>query len=379
MTTYLNGEAVLEGSVYFPTSGAWSAELQVASEAELAAGDAATLDLEGTAYTGTVVRAGLFGERLRVRLTGGALDWSEAVDVRHYRNVSTDDVLADVGVTTTPATGGTLPFWTRRPGTVGTTVDAVAATLGVPWRILPDGSVRIAAESPVAIDAALEDAEANEIERQPERGIIVLAAESGVVQPGTTIGDDAVGDVVYLLAPTGTRVRYYTEQRSRLWAGLERLVRWVVRDTLFLGVYPAEVIAQAADGTVDLVTDDERLRAQGLQAVPIRNGLPGTEVDVPAGTRVLLSFEAGDPRKPVATLWEAGTAGVTAVRIGGALAVALAELVDARLQTIQTTFDAHTHITTATIGASATPGVISPPAGAIGPLESVAAEKLFTE
>lgn len=56
--------------------------------------------------------------------------------------------------------------------------------------------------------------------------------------------------------------------------------------------------------------------------------------------------------------------------------VALANLVLARLNTIQAAFDAHIHVTTATIGASATPGVLSPTASPIGPLASVAASKV---
>lgn len=56
--------------------------------------------------------------------------------------------------------------------------------------------------------------------------------------------------------------------------------------------------------------------------------------------------------------------------------VALAADVKARLDTIQSTFDAHTHVTTATIGASGTPGVISPPSSPIGALASVAATKV---
>ena len=56
--------------------------------------------------------------------------------------------------------------------------------------------------------------------------------------------------------------------------------------------------------------------------------------------------------------------------------VALANLVDARLAAIQAAFDSHTHITTATIGASATPGVNAPTAAPIGPLASVAATKV---
>ena len=51
--------------------------------------------------------------------------------------------------------------------------------------------------------------------------------------------------------------------------------------------------------------------------------------------------------------------------------LALASLVMDRLDTLQSTFDGHDHITTATVGATPTPGVISPYASPIGPLDDV--------
>ncbi len=54
----------------------------------------------------------------------------------------------------------------------------------------------------------------------------------------------------------------------------------------------------------------------------------------------------------------------------------LSDLVDARLTSIQSTFDTHTHITTATIGPSAAPGTIAPPSSPIGPLDTVAATEV---
>jgi phage baseplate assembly protein V len=56
--------------------------------------------------------------------------------------------------------------------------------------------------------------------------------------------------------------------------------------------------------------------------------------------------------------------------------VALASLVLAELNDIREKFDAHIHTTTATVGASATPGVIAPPSPAMGPASSVASENV---
>jgi hypothetical protein len=368
----LNGEPVLEASVHFPMSGAWSAEIQVAAEDAPDPGQVVTFSLAGTDFVARVTRAGIEASRSLVRLTGGAVDWSEARAVKHYRNTDVGQVLSDLGVSTSTALDTDLPFWTRNPGTTGSAVQAIAKQLGVNWRVLPNGTVRLIEEAPAAVD--VEDAV--ETARDPGRGVVTVAVEDSLIQPGVLFGDDSVGDVTYELRDV-LRCRYYTQGRARIRDGLERIIRWVMRDTLFLGQYTAQVASQNADGSLDLLPDDLRLRSEGLQSVPIRHGLPGVTVEVPTGERVLLGFDGGDPTQPYAALWHEGQ--VTKVFIGGTEAVSLASLCKQRHDTIQAAFDAHIHITTATPGASATPGVIAPTATPIGPLGPVASDKLFTE
>lgn len=360
----LNGQPVLELDLHLPMNGAWSAEVQVADDAELAPGDVVTLGLPDLELAGRVVRAGIFAERLRARLTGGDVDWGAAQEPKHYKNTTTGQVLADVGVTPDQPLTDSLAFWTRAPGTTGAAVQAIATHLGVSWRVNPDGTVRIRAEAPESVDTT----GLVELARDPARGLVEVAPDSAVLLPGVQAGDDAVGDVLYSGGLGGLRARYYTEARARLRGALERVIRWVMRDTLYLGQYTATVVRQAADGTLDLLPDDDRLRSQGLQSVPIRHGLPGVTVEVPAGERVLLSFDSGDPSQPYAALWHAGQ--VTRVNIGGETAVALSTLVSERLDTIQAAFDAHVHPTGM--------GPSGPPASPIGPLEPVASEVLHT-
>jgi hypothetical protein len=366
----LNQDPAIALSLHLPMNGAWSAEMAVATDATYAVGDAVTLTVLDTDFAARVVRAAQYGDRLSLRLTGGAPDWGLAVGVKHYRNTTADQVIADAGVTLAASLNTSLPFWTRAPGTVGSTVQEVAQYLGLNWRVLPDGTVRVAAEDPELVDP-----QAVEISRDPARGLVELAPELGLVLPGSLVGSDTVGDVVYDLTPDGVRCRYQTEARATLRGSLERIIRWVTRNTIYLTTYSAQVIRQAADGTLDLLVDDLRLQSQGLQGVPIRHGLPGVTVEVPAGERVLLAFDGGDPAKPHAMLWHEGQ--VTKVRIGGEEPVALASLVSARLDLLQQTFDAHIHITTATVGLGP-PGTIAPPTTPVGPLEPVASEVLET-
>lgn len=70
--------------------------------------------------------------------------------------------------------------------------------------------------------------------------------------------------------------------------------------------YPCTVVAQNADGTLELRPDSASV--PGLSKVPIAYGIPGVRATVKAGARVRLTFEDLDPSRPIATIFE--TAGV---------------------------------------------------------------------
>lgn len=88
---------------------------------------------------------------------------------------------------------------------------------------------------------------------------------------------------------------------------LDRIIRFVTRETLYLRSFECTVEIDHGDNTLDLLPDDARVRGTGLSRVPIRHGLPGVTVRVATGSRVLLGFVEGDPRKPFASLWQPGS------------------------------------------------------------------------
>jgi len=87
---------------------------------------------------------------------------------------------------------------------------------------------------------------------------------------------------------------------------LEAFVRRVMRRTAYHAQHVAVVQRQHDDDSLDLLPDSDDIRGTGLSRVPIRHGLPGVRVRVAVGSRVLLTFEGGNPTAPRATLWEAG-------------------------------------------------------------------------
>lgn len=85
---------------------------------------------------------------------------------------------------------------------------------------------------------------------------------------------------------------------------LRSFIRSVTADSVYLRNYSAVVQRQHSDLTLDLLPDNDAVRGTGLSNVPIRHGLPGVEVRVLVGSRVLLGYENGDPQRPYAHLWD---------------------------------------------------------------------------
>lgn len=92
---------------------------------------------------------------------------------------------------------------------------------------------------------------------------------------------------------------------DRLKQALERLVQQATRRLDYLAAYPASVLIDHGDMTVDVQPDDTRLPA--MTGIPLRVNLPGAVVKVKKGARLLVQFEGGQPSKPIATLYQGGT------------------------------------------------------------------------
>ena len=73
----------------------------------------------------------------------------------------------------------------------------------------------------------------------------------------------------------------------------------------YLALYPATVLKDYGDMTLDLRADNPNLPE--LVKVPLRTFLPGVSVEVLPNSRVLLGFENGDPARPVAQLFDGGS------------------------------------------------------------------------
>jgi hypothetical protein len=101
---------------------------------------------------------------------------------------------------------------------------------------------------------------------------------------------------------------------DRFKESLAQVLRALLSEALdYDALYPAKVIAQDAQGRLDVRPDTARL--PDLAAIPIRYGIPGVKATIAANARVLIGFEARDPRRPIAYVWE--SASVTKLEIDG--------------------------------------------------------------
>lgn len=167
------------------------------------------------------------------------------------------------------------------------------------------------------------------------------------------------------------------------------LVGAVMSRVDFLALYPCQVIAQNADGTLELKPENENL--PGFSRVPIRHTIPGLRVELAGGNfsgcRALVGFDGGDPTKPFVanffgpdftTLLLGSTATVDQAAYQY---VALATKVLNELNKIKTAFDSHTHTvsvaTTCPAGAGSGTGTGAAPTP-IPAISSVASTRVKT-
>lgn len=160
---------------------------------------------------------------------------------------------------------------------------------------------------------------------------------------------------------------------DRFTASLEAFVRSVLGHRLdYLASYPAKVVAQNADGTLELVADDARLPT--YSKVPIRYGVPGVTATVAAGARAQLGFAGADPQKPVVTGFEASASALITLNVVGATlnlgatsglqGAGLGDQIATALDNIKTWLTTHVHVVPITGPAGSTPtaaAVLTPP------------------
>jgi hypothetical protein len=236
------------------------------------------------------------------------------------------------------------------------------------WRYLDDGKLWIGAEQWTA--AKLPEGD-ELLEQDPAMGRQVIGVTTPSLLPGVNL--EGVGQVLavdHWIEAEQIRT-HATTAPSHLVAVISDMVRAIVglpKDSGAppridkLALYPATVKSASSDGkTLDIQPADPRL--SGMQAVPLRVGVPGSIAVVQPGATVLLGWERGDPLRPYCVpAWDAGATvtklvlAASTVYIGeesGAEEIPLGQKLLQRIQDIESKFDSHVHTGTTTSGCTA--------------------------
>lgn len=319
----ISGTRVTSLSLLLPRVGQWTADVAADTDTDITGDVAITLD--GRSWRGSVVRGGVHAGAWRGRIVGGAglLAVASATALRGatLRLVIEEvcrgadvSIAADAGDLTAAA-----PRWhiVQRPA--AHVVGDVARAAGYAWRVTAAGEVWTGAEAwPVHTPAAPVDV----IDEAPETGRLELAGDVLGIAPGQTLAlprraPVRVGCVEIRATSEELRAVVLAERTTdpggRLLAAFEALVARAMRRVDYHARYEAVVVAQRADGTLDVVPDDTRIPS--AQAVPYR-APPGLTFEVPTGGRVLLGYVGGDPARPFCDLFEQHSA-VTKLQVNG--------------------------------------------------------------
>ncbi len=315
----VNGKALLCAEIRMPRIGAWRADIQSDDEADRSG--TVTIEIDGLEFVGTALpgRFGVNGTRVLGRIVGGAGMLTTTLPAKSYESPSgvrvgaiLADILRECGETlSSTAEAATvnakLRRWHRASGPAQHAIASLMDRVGADWRVLADGTVWIGAASwPEAnLPHVLEDEDWT-------TGVKTIAPDTPALTPGVTFLGMQVERVVHRVNSDG---ELRTEAHSRsVRDALQAALGRVEKAIQFSRMYRARVASQNADGTLQLVPDDEEMKGRGLDKVPIRNGLPGFVVKVLPGARVMFGFNGANPDDPyVAHFDEDGSSNLTSI------------------------------------------------------------------
>lgn len=215
-TLTVAGSAVVRGRVTVPRVGPWHAEVRLDADVPPSGAVALSWGDGAATWRGFIVpgRAGAYttGGPSQVRVVGGAGGLSREVDGASYRSTTPRVVLGQIlsavgerlsGASPAATLDRSLARWSRAAGPAGAQVDRLARTLGVPWRVLPDGSVYFGPEVAGALDLG---AQGSVTRRLPADALVQVATDTPwTLTVGLTLDGVRVEQIVHHLGPDRIR------------------------------------------------------------------------------------------------------------------------------------------------------------------------------
>jgi hypothetical protein len=308
------GVLVLESEVRMPLVGAWHASVVTDPNDPNAAPPTGPfrIEVDGIEFVGTVApgRAGGFGGRTAAHMVGGAGGYTRVLEPKNYASGITkvrtvvDDILREAGETLSAETDTSilekqLKGWQRGRGQAQHSLVLVLDQIGATWRVLRDGTTWIGVDTWPEVEP-----DGQVLDEDWSDGMIVVAPERPNMVPGIVVRGQRIEQVVHRNERSGLRTELYSQSVK---SALQKVLGSVRSESDFAKRWPCKVVRQNADGTVQVLTDDDAMRGKGADHVRIRVGIPGTTVKVKEGARGLLGFDNADPSLPFIDSWESET------------------------------------------------------------------------
>jgi hypothetical protein len=316
MEVRANGLLVIEGQITEPKNGPWTARLEIDEEETDLAGKVEIVI--GSQHWKGIATGAVEQGRYVARVIAGASGLKKELDAKYYYQSSLSMVLQDIMRETGETFDQTLseaavttfivPRWARLRGEARLALAQITKEVAGFWRHSREGRIFIRkAEQWTTLKG-----DYVEIARDPSSSTVEIAPEDEpFALPGAQLGQDKIIEVVTTWDGSGLRQRLTVDNGSKVRGTAAQFgdaMRRASEPALnYSQWYPAKVIKQDGDGTVELYPDDVRIRGNGITKVPLRHGLPGVSTKVSPGQRVVLFFEDGDPKKPAAAGWPQGS------------------------------------------------------------------------
>lgn len=328
---------VMDGDLLCPYYGNFSAHL-VLSDANAAPTGKVTLVWFGTSFSGYSIRSGDNEGRYSCLVVGGNGGFwktvpSKMYDYRVKANLPLTEILSSVGEklsskSTPSILTRELVNWPRLTQRCDECLNVITDQIGAIWRVLPDGTVFVGTDSwksAPAFDHSLQW-------RDPTWSSATFITQSVGILPGQRwptntlpISNKKVSCVKYQISPDNFYMTaWFADEDGAfiddpLHAGLVVFVKQTMRYVDFYAEYPAQVVLQRNDGTLDVTPESPKLPP--MTSVPVRVPVSGTKIKVNGGDKVTILFENGDPTKYSAQLYQAGSGGRFLARKDGAVDV----------------------------------------------------------
>ncbi|MHA1572452.1 MAG: hypothetical protein ACTSX8_00505 [Alphaproteobacteria bacterium] len=206
----MGGAPVLKARIEEPLAGFWVADVEVDTFETLEGAQTISFG-DDVSFAGQVWRGGVEQGRWLGRIVAGSATRATVeLDAKNYLGASVSTILGDVlaatGDTLAPSSdssvlAGLFPRWHRARGSAAKALQRLSDGLGVNVRGLRSGDVFFGSET--YPDFQIEDT--IEIDRYPQRGMVVLAPALPLLLPGITFEDRRVSYVVTTSTAHGLR------------------------------------------------------------------------------------------------------------------------------------------------------------------------------